>query len=72
MVEFLVSALVKSISDLLHKVIIEIEIMKNRKAHTKGFAGLEEMTDVGSGILTAGRTLTFLGNRTWVFCVLFV
>ena len=72
MVEFLVSALVKSVSDLLHKVIIEIEIMENRKAHTKGFACLEEMTDVGSGVLTAGRTLTFLGNGARIFYILFV
>ena len=72
MIKFLISALVKSISDLLHKVVIEIEIMENRKAHTKGFACLEEMADVGAGILAAGRAVAFLGDGARVFCVLFV
>ena len=47
-IEFLVAALVKSIADFLHKLVIEIKVMKNGKAHAESLFCLEKMANIGS------------------------
>ena len=48
LIKLLVFSLIKSIAYFLHKLIIEIEIMKNGKTHSKCLASLEKMADIGS------------------------
>ena len=45
-VKLLVISFIKRIPYLLHKLVIEIEIMKHGKSHSKCFASLEEMAYV--------------------------
>ena len=55
-IKFLVSVLIKRVADFLHKLVIEIEVMKHRKTHTERLLCLEKVTDICARILTAGRT----------------
>jgi len=46
MIEFFILALVKSIAYLLHKFVIEVEIMKYGKAHSESLTRFEEVSYV--------------------------
>ena len=71
-VKFLGSSLVKRISYLLHKIVIEIEVMKNCKAHAKSLLSLKEMTDIGARIVLTSRASALIGNRSSVRKILLV
>ena len=58
LIEFLVSALVKCFADLFHKLVVEIEVMKHGKSHSKAFLCLEKVTDIGTAVKAASRALT--------------
>ena len=45
-IELLVSALIESISDLLHQIVIEVKVVQNRKSHTESLTRLEKMAYV--------------------------
>ena len=61
---FCKSSLVKGFSDLLHHVIIKIQIVKNAETHSQHFLGFQKMTDIGSAVMAAGRTLASLFYRS--------
>ena len=63
---------VKGIADLLCEIIVEIEVVENRKSHAEGFLRLDEMTDVCSGVIAAGRTTAVFIDGTGVVEILFV
>lgn len=60
MVEFLVFALIESVADLLHKLVIEIKVMKNAKTHSERFLSLKEMSYIRARVILAGRTAASL------------
>ena len=45
-IELLIAPLVKRIAYFLHKLIVEIEVMQNRKSHSKRFLCFKEMPDI--------------------------
>ena len=57
-VELAVSSLVECVAYLLHKLVIEIEIMQNRKPHAERLLCLEEVADIRPRIIPAGGTST--------------
>lgn len=63
-IEFLECALVKRVADLLHKVVIEIKVMQNSKAHTEHLLSLEKVADICTGVALTSRTATCGRNRT--------
>ena len=48
LIELLKAPFVKSVSYLLHKLIVEEEVMKYCETHSKGFLSLKKMAYVGS------------------------
>ena len=68
LIEFLVSALIECFADLFHKLVIEIEVMKYRKAHSEAFVCLEEVADIGTAVETASGTLTIGIDGSVVLC----
>ena len=57
-VELLKSSFVKSLTDVTHHLIIEVEIMNDTKSHCKLLSRFEKMTNVGTAVITAGLTVT--------------
>ena len=72
LIELLVSSLVESVSDLLHQLVVKIEVMENGKAHSERLSRLEEMSDISSRVVTAGGASAFLCDGTGILCVLLV
>ena len=56
-VEFCKSSLVKCLTYLSHKLVVEPKVMKNAKTSGELFASLEKVANICSGIVFAGRTL---------------
>src|SRR5699024_2597853 len=56
------SARIQGISDTLHQMIVEVQIVQHSKAHAQHLLRLQQMADVSSGIGPAGRTLAPLLN----------
>ena len=46
--ELLEAPLVESLADSFHERIVEIEVMDNAETHSKHFASLEKVTNIGS------------------------
>ena len=72
MVKFLESALIKCLTNFLHKLVVEIEVMKHRKTHSKCLTGLEKMSDVGARVMLTCGALTLLCNRLGIVDILLV
>ena len=65
-------SLIQMIPDILHQLIIEIQIVQHTKAHGKHLFRLKQMADIRPGIMAAGWTSAFLVDRTVilrVFCI---
>ena len=63
---FLISSLLDGLTDLLHHMIVKIQIMKHTQAHAKHLFCLQKMADICSAVTTAGRALTAFLNRILV------
>ena len=60
------------ITDLLRQIVIEIQIVRNGKAHTKRFLCLKQMTQIRARVVAAGRALAALVDRAIVTGVFFI
>ncbi len=49
-------ACIQLIADALHQVIVEIEIVHDGQPHAQHFVCLEQVADIGAGVVPAGRT----------------
>ena len=70
--ELLKCSLVNGIAYLLGECVVEVQIMLYSKSACKLFVCLEQMADVCTGEVTAGRAVTFLVNRSRVCLVALV
>ena len=72
LVESLKVAAVKSLADLLCKLVVEIEVVLNCKTHTNGLLRLDKMADIGAAMVAAGGTAAVLVDGTGIAGILLV
>ena len=65
-------AAVERVAYLLHKLVVEIEIVQDRKAHPERFLRLDQVADVRPRIVPASGTRAALVERTRVFQIFFI
>ncbi len=56
-------ALVKRVAYLFHERVVKIKVVLNRKPSRKLFACFEQVAQVASGEIAAGRAVAFLVER---------
>ena len=64
MIELLKAILIHGVADLLHEIVVKVEVMHNTKAHTQHFVCFQEVTDVGAGVILTYGTTTGGGDGT--------
>ena len=55
--EFFKSAFIQSFPDLFHELVVEIQIVHDRKTHGQHLLSNEQMADIGTGIAAADGTV---------------
>ena len=63
---------VEGVADLFHEVVVEPQIVLDRKAHADGFLGADQMADVGAAVQAAGGAAAVRVDRARVGHVLLV
>lgn len=72
LIEGLEVTAVKSIADLLHKLVVEVKVVLNCKAHSHSLLCLDEVADIGSAVMAACGAATIFVNGSGVTGVLFI
>ena len=72
LVEALEIASLQRLADLAGEVIVEIQIVGDRQAHTQGLLGLDEVTDIGAAVITASGTVAGQADGAGILHVLLV
>ena len=72
LIEILKISAVKCFSDLFRQFVVKIEVMNNRKSHSKSFLGLYKMSDIRSAVIPARGTTASFVKRSWILSILLV
>ena len=72
LVETLEVVAVQSVADLLHQIVVEIQIVQNRQAHTEGFLCLDQVADIAAAVEPAGGASAILVDGAGVSRVFLV
>ena len=62
-IELFEATVIKRVPDVLHELVIEIEVMEHAQAHTKRLTRFKEVADIRAAIAAAGRTVTAWRKR---------
>ena len=63
---FLIAPLLNRLPNLLHHMIIKIQVMQHAQAHSQHFFCFQQMPDIRAAVGTAGRTLAAFFNRALI------
>ncbi len=73
--EFLESALIERVADLLHEVVVEPEVVHDEQTLRQHLAALEQMAQICAAEAAAGRALTAFSigrSSVWYFAFMMV
>ena len=70
LLEFREAALIERSADLLHQTVVVPEVVDHAQAHAQHLICLQEMADVCTGEIPAGRTAAVLLDRPQIFLIL--
>ena len=65
-VPVLITPLFDRMADIRHQMIVKPEIMQHTQTQSQNLAGFEQVTDIGTGVSTAGRAPALLFDGTTV------
>ena len=63
---------IQRVANLLHQIVVEIQIVQNRQTHAQSFLCLDQMADIRTAVIPAGRTSAILVDGTGVSRVFLV